>query len=95
MTGKQLVEFSNSFSWDRRSAVPGSAQQPDLVRPLNFGATARPGLRVGLRSGLYAFAFLLAGAFVFTFGALCAISVLVDDDCGAAYGHYGCELGQR
>jgi hypothetical protein len=93
MTDKQLVEFSNPFSWDRRStALEDNAQQPHLVRPLKFGATRRRGFIVGLRSRLYTLALLLAGAFIFISGSLCAIFILVDDHCGPAYGHYGCEI---
>jgi len=103
MTSTHHVEFSNPFGRDPLSVVPeDNAHQPHLVGPLNFSATRRRGRIVGLRSGLYTLAFLLAGGLILICGTLCTIFVLVDDHCDPAYGHYACDistdagrLGQR
>jgi hypothetical protein len=47
---------------------------------------------MGLRSALYALAFLLGGAFLFIFAGFCAISFLVDSHCGSSFGYDGCEI---
>jgi hypothetical protein len=93
MTGKECAKISDSFCWDRRSAIPENrARHPYLERPLNVSTKCRPGLVTSVRSGLRAIAFLIALTFVSMFTALCVIIILVDEQCGPAFDYYGCEI---
>jgi hypothetical protein len=46
---------------------------------------------MSVRSGLYALAFLLTGAFLFISVMLCSIAFLAARNCGPAFGYFGCE----
>lgn len=43
------------------------------------------------RSGLYALAFLLAGALIILIGALAVIVFLASQNCGSDFNYYACE----
>jgi hypothetical protein len=43
-----------------------------------------------MRSGLFAVAYILAGALLFVFALLCSIGFVVQGRCGATFGYYGC-----
>jgi len=65
-------------------------REPHFARPLNFGPISRQHLALGLRSGLYALAFLLGGALLLIFIGLCTIVGLADYHCDLRFGYYGC-----
>ena len=93
MTGKELAQFSDPFRSDRRVNLGSRAQRrPRPAQPLDLTARPRRGLVLSLRSGLYALAYLLAGALIFIFFGLCSIDVLLDEHCGPAFGYFGCAI---
>jgi|SRR5689334_1209326 hypothetical protein len=90
MPGKQSSASSDSFSWYSWFGTP-TGRQPHLPR-LNFCQKSRQRLAPGLRSGLYALAFLLSGALLFISVGLCALVVLANNHCGPRFGYVGCEI---
>jgi hypothetical protein len=96
MTGKQLVEFSHSFSWDGCSGAPKDrGRQPNVARPLNSGQKSRQRLAPSLRPTLFALAFSLGGALLFILVGLFTVVVLADDHCGPRFRYYGCGVPGR
>jgi hypothetical protein len=50
---------------------------------------------MNVRSSACVLSFLLAAAFLFLLGCLCAIVFLVDRDCGARFGYDSCQIPER
>ena len=88
VTEKKLAESSDPPGWDRLSLIPKYNVRPASLAP---SVTCSEKHRRGLKRSLYGLAFLVGGFIVFISGALCAIALLADDNCGPDFGHFGCE----
>ena len=88
MIEKELAELSDPFQWDRRRLIRECNPHPVGITP---PVTRNSKRRLRLKTSLYGLAFLVVGAFIFISGSLCATIVLVDDNCGPAFGPFSCE----
>ena len=86
MTEKRFAEFSDPFSWDCRSLIPN---RPPPSIELSDTYSGKQLSR--LSTILYVLSFLVAALLIVILGVCCAILVLVDDNCGPGFGHFGCD----